>query len=91
MYKLNLNKTKMCLLVKQFDSSVPCLKDCVYSHYRGCYWLRYYIHGCIPIRATVLVSLGVVLLRILNLNDNSEEVYEVPVPFLCDMNMLKSA
>lgn len=88
-YKLNLNKTKMRLLVKSYDSSVPSMKDCVFTHYRGCYWLRYYVHGCVPIRATVLVSLGVVLIRLLNLDTSAEKVFEVPFSYLSDMEMVK--
>lgn len=89
-YRLNLNKTKMRMLVKRYDASVPCMRDCIFTHYRGCYWLRYYVHGFVPMRATVLVSLGVVLVRLLNLDTSAEEVFEVPFSYLSDMEMVKS-
>lgn len=89
--KLNLNKTKMYSLIRLYDDRIPRMKDCCFTSHGGVYWMDYQRPGGDSIRATLLVSLGVAVLRIANQDTDDERVYQVAVSYLQNKGMVKSA
>ena len=89
--KLNLNKTKMHTLIRIYDSRIPRLKDCSFTRHGGVYWMEYQHLGSDSIRATLLVALGVALLRLENPDTGDERVYQVSNSYLKNMGLVKTA
>ena len=87
--KLNLNKTKMHTLIKLYDDRIPRLKDCCFTRHGGVYWMDYQHPGSDPVRATLLVALGVALLRLENPDTGDERTYKIANTYLQNMEMVK--
>ena len=89
--KLNLNKTKMHTLIRLYDDSIPRKKDCCFTSHGGVYWMDYQRPGGEPVRITLLVALGVALMRIENPDTGDERTHQITTTYLQNEGMLKSA
>lgn len=88
MYVLDLNKTKMHILIKMFREDVPSLKKCGFSHYRRTYWMDYYDKSGHPVHVVVQNHFGETKILFTDKKERKDSFYKVDSAFLLDNHMV---
>ena len=92
-YRLKLNKTKAYKILCQYAShvsNVPRMRECIFSHMRRTYWIKYYDPVTYGIwKVTIQTCMGTTSIRFYNIDSGSDTIQAVDSQWLLDHGMLE--